>query len=70
MHSSFSARAPKSQLAFEQPSTGRHWNLPQKDTPYPRTKKKPHVKFKNKIKFKKKKKRRSHKEMVGVAQSQ
>ena len=37
MCSSYPARAPKSQLAIEQPSTGRHWNKPKKDTPHPRT---------------------------------
>ena len=36
-----SFRAPKLQLAIEQPSTGRHWNPPKKDTPHPRTKEKP-----------------------------
>ena len=39
MCSFYPARAPKSQLAVEQPSTGRHWN-PQKkkkDNPHPRT---------------------------------
>ena len=35
------ARAPKSQLAVEQPSTGRHWHPPKKATPHPRTKEKP-----------------------------
>ena len=29
------ARTPKSQLAAEQPSTGRCWNPPEKDTPHP-----------------------------------
>ena len=41
MHSSLPARAPKLQLAVEQPSTGKHWNPPKKDTPHPKTKKKP-----------------------------
>ena len=40
MHSS-SARAPKLQLAIEQPSTGRYRNPPQNDAPCPRTKEKP-----------------------------
>ena len=37
-----SARAPKLQLAIEQPLTRRRWNLPKKkkDTPHPKTKKK------------------------------
>ena len=30
MHSSSPARAPKSQLAVEQPSTGGHWDLPKR----------------------------------------
>ena len=34
------ARAPKSQLAVEQPSTEGHWNPPKKDTPGPKRKKK------------------------------
>ena len=34
-------KAPKSQLAIEQPSTGGSWNLPKKDTPYPKAKEKP-----------------------------
>ena len=41
MHPSPPARAPKSQLTVEQPSTGGHWSLPKKDTPCPKTKKKP-----------------------------
>ena len=41
MHSSPPVRAPKSQLAVEQPSTGGRWNLPKKDTPYPKAKEKP-----------------------------
>ena len=36
-----SARAPRLQLAVEQPSTGRYWNPSKKDTPHPRTKEKP-----------------------------
>ena len=39
VHSS-SARAPKLQLAAEQPSTGECWILAKKDTPCPRAKKK------------------------------
>ena len=31
------ARAPKSQLAIEQPLTGGHWNPPKKDIPCPKT---------------------------------
>ena len=38
MRSSPPARAPKSQLAIEQPWTGGHWNLPKKDNPHPKTK--------------------------------
>ena len=34
-------RASKLQLVVEQPSTGRHWNPTKKDTPCPKTKKKP-----------------------------
>ena len=34
-------RAPKSQLAIEQPSTEGCWNLPKKYTPHPKTKIKP-----------------------------
>ena len=34
------AKAPKSQLAVEQPQTGGCWNLPKKDTPCPKIKKK------------------------------
>ena len=33
MHSSPPARAPKLQLAIEQPSTGKHWNPPKKRYP-------------------------------------
>ena len=33
-------RAPKSQLAVEQPPTGGPWNLPKKDTPRSKIKKK------------------------------
>ena len=43
MHSYPSARALKSQLAVEQPSTGGGWKIPKKkkkDTPRPKTKKK------------------------------
>jgi len=40
MCSSPPLRAPKLQLAVEQPSTGRHWNPPSKDTLCPKTKKK------------------------------
>ena len=39
MHSSL-VRALKLQLAVEQPSTGRRWNPPNKDTLCPKTKKK------------------------------
>ena len=39
IHSS-SGRAPKSQLAAEQPSTGECWILPKKDIPCPRAKEK------------------------------
>ena len=38
MHSTSSARTPKSQLAAEQPSTGGCWNPPEKDTPHLRAK--------------------------------
>ena len=31
-------RAPKPQLAVEQPLTGGQWNLPEKDTPHPKKK--------------------------------
>ena len=41
MHSSPPTRAPRSQLAIEQPLTGGHWNPPEKDIPHPETKKKP-----------------------------
>ena len=41
MSSSPPARAPKSQLAVEQPSAGGCWNSAEKDTPHPKTKKKP-----------------------------
>ena len=37
---SSSARAPKLQLAAEQPSTGENWIPPKKDTPCPRAKEK------------------------------
>ena len=40
-HSSPPARAPKSQLATEQPLTGGRRNTPKKDSPHPKTKKKP-----------------------------
>ena len=40
MCSSSPVRAPKLQLAVEQPSTGGHWNQPTKDTSCPKTKKK------------------------------
>ena len=40
MCSSPPGRASKSKLAVEQPSTEGHWNLPKKDTPCPKTKKK------------------------------
>ena len=40
MHLPRPARAPKSQLAIEQSSTGECWNPPEKDTPHPKTKKK------------------------------
>jgi len=35
-------RAPKLQLAVEQPLIGGHWNPPKKDNPHPNTRKKPH----------------------------
>ena len=38
MHLSPPAKAPKSQLASEQPWTGGHWNLPKRDNPHPKTK--------------------------------
>ena len=41
MRSSSPARAQKSQLAVEQPSTGRHWYPPKKATPHLKTKEKP-----------------------------
>ena len=41
MHSSPPVRAPKSQLAVEQPLSGGCWNPPKKDTPHPKTKEKP-----------------------------
>ena len=41
MRTSFPERAPKSQLAAEQSLTGECWNPPKKDTPHPKTKKKP-----------------------------
>ena len=40
MHATLPARAPKSQLAAEQPLTGECWNPPKKDTPHPKAKKK------------------------------
>ena len=40
MCSSPPARAPKLQLAVEQPLTEGHWNPPKKDIPRPKTKKK------------------------------
>ena len=40
VYSSF-ARAPKLQLAAEQPSTGKCWNPPENDTTHPRAKEKP-----------------------------
>ena len=40
MHSSPPMRAPKLQLAIEQPSTGGCWNPPKKDNLSPKTKKK------------------------------
>ena len=33
------ARAPKSQLAVEQPSTEGHWNSPRNDSTHPKKKK-------------------------------
>ena len=41
MHSSSLATPPKSQVAVEESSTGRCWNLPKRDTPHPKTKEKP-----------------------------
>ena len=41
MHSSPPTRAPRSQLAIEQPLTGGHWNPPEKDIPHPNINKKP-----------------------------
>ena len=41
MHSSSPARTPKLKLAAEQPSTGKCWIPPKKDTPHPRAKEKP-----------------------------
>ena len=35
------AKAPKLQLVVEQPLTGGRWNPPKKDSPHPKTKKKP-----------------------------
>ena len=35
------ARAPKWQLAVEQPSAGEYWNPSKKDSLHPKTKKKP-----------------------------
>ena len=40
IHSS-PAKAPKSQPAVEQLSTGECWNSPEKDTPHPKPKKQP-----------------------------
>ena len=37
MYSSPLEKAPKSQLAIEQPSTGGHWKLPKRDAPLPKT---------------------------------
>ena len=37
----FPGKSTKRQLAVEQPSTGGRWNPPKKDTPRPKTKKKP-----------------------------
>ena len=39
---SSSPKAPKSQLAAEQPSTEGHWNPPKNDSPHPQTEEKPH----------------------------
>ena len=39
MYSSPLVRAPKLQIAVEQPLIGGRWNLPQKETPRPKTKK-------------------------------
>ena len=41
MWSSSPVRTPKLQLAAEQPSTGKCWIPPKKDTPHPRAKEKP-----------------------------
>ena len=41
MHSFPSPRAPKSEPAAARPSTGGCWNPPKKDSPHPKTKKKP-----------------------------
>ena len=41
MYSSPPVRAPKLQLAVEQPLTGGHWNPPKKDNPHANTRKKP-----------------------------
>ena len=35
-------RALKPQPAVEQPTLGRHWNSPRRDTPCPKTKMNPH----------------------------
>lgn len=43
VHSSPTERAPKLQLALDQPSTGGHWDPPKEDTPCSKTKKKPHT---------------------------
>ena len=41
MRASLPERAPKPQLAAQQPLTGECWNPPKKDTPHSKTKKKP-----------------------------
>ena len=41
MYSSPPARAPKWQLAVEQPLTEGHWSSPKNDTPHKKTKGKP-----------------------------
>ena len=43
MCSSPPVRAPKLQLAVEQPLTGGHWNPPKNDTPHPKTKQQPQL---------------------------
>ena len=40
-HSSPPAKAPRLQLAVEQPSAGENWNPSKKDSLHPKTKKKP-----------------------------